>query len=166
MAYHHGFIFHNLKKETIMKILFPVVRSTDVSKKFASYVKMVSKMNNAEIHLMRVHPFSEYMDGCLKENKKWLAEFSDEHFGDYPKMVFKVVPGHPSHEILKYIDDAEIDLVFMGTHGRRGLDSMFFRSVTSHISKLSPAPVLSMNPNKKKKVGDIKLGTECFDFSC
>jgi len=149
-----------------MKILFPVVRSTDVSEKFAAYVKTVGMMNNAELHLMRVEPPSAYIESRLKEDEKWLAEFSANHFADYPQVVLKAIPGDPADEILKYIDDAEIDLVIMGTHGRRGMSSMIFGSVTSSVAKLSPAPVLSMNPYRKRKVGDIHLGTECFDFSC
>ena len=149
-----------------MKILFPVVRSTDVSEKFAAYVKTVGMMNNAEVHLRRVEPPSAYIESRLKEDEKWLADFSAKHFADYPQVVLKAVPGDPADEILKYVDDAEIDLVIMGTHGRRGMSSMIFGSVTSSVAKLSPAPVLSMNPYRKRKVGEIKLGTECFDFSC
>jgi nucleotide-binding universal stress UspA family protein len=49
---------------------------------------------------------------------------------------------------LDYISDEEIDLVIMGTHGRKGLDRVFFGSVADRVVKMSPVPVLTINPYK------------------
>jgi len=49
-------------------------------------------------------------------------------------------------EILKTIDSEGIDLVIMGTHGRKGLKYVFFGSVAENVVKRSPVPVLTINP--------------------
>ena len=53
-------------------------------------------------------------------------------------------------EILKTIESETIDLVIMGTHGRKGLEHVFFGSVAENVVKKSPVPVLTINPYKVK----------------
>ncbi|QZP36914.1 universal stress protein [Halobaculum magnesiiphilum] len=52
--------------------------------------------------------------------------------------------GVPHREILDYVDDEEIDLVVMGTHGRTGLDRYLLGSVTEKVVRLSDVPVLTV----------------------
>jgi nucleotide-binding universal stress UspA family protein len=59
-----------------------------------------------------------------------------------------VVAGDPSEEILNYIGTHGIDLVVMGTHGRKGLDKVIFGSVAERVVKSSPVPVMVVNPFK------------------
>jgi len=58
----------------------------------------------------------------------------------------KVVAGDPSEEILRYIQEEGIDLVVMGTHGRKGLDKVIFGSVAERVVKSAPVPVMVVNP--------------------
>jgi len=37
----------------------------------------------------------------------------------------------------------------MGTHGRKGLDKVMFGSVAERVVKISPVPVLVVNPYKE-----------------
>ncbi|MFA9417124.1 universal stress protein [Natrinema sp. HArc-T2] len=46
--------------------------------------------------------------------------------------------------IRTYIDDHDIDLVVVGTHGRTGFDRYLLGSVTEHLVRTSPAPVLTV----------------------
>ena len=46
--------------------------------------------------------------------------------------------------ILDYVDDNDIDLLVMGTHGRRGLDRYLLGSVTEKIVRLADVPVLTV----------------------
>ncbi len=57
-----------------------------------------------------------------------------------------MVQGDPAEEILKYIAAQKVDLVIMGTHGRKGLDRILFGSVATQVVQKSPAPVLTINP--------------------
>jgi nucleotide-binding universal stress UspA family protein len=59
------------------------------------------------------------------------------------------VQGDPAEEILKYIAQEKVDLVIMGTHGRKGLDRVLFGSVANEVVKKSPVPVLTINPYRQ-----------------
>ncbi|MFB6281943.1 MAG: universal stress protein [Haloferacaceae archaeon] len=52
--------------------------------------------------------------------------------------------GSPHRNILDYIDEAGVDLVVMGTHGRRGIDRYLLGSVTERVVRSSPVPVLTV----------------------
>ena len=80
-----------------------------------------------------------------KHAEKKLQEFVGEHFRtDSPKM--QVLLGDPAEEILKYAQSEGIDLIIIGTHGRKGLEHIIFGSVAERVVKKSPVPVLTVNP--------------------
>lgn len=51
--------------------------------------------------------------------------------------------------ILDYVEDNDIDLIVMGTHGRRGLDRYLLGSVTEKIVRLADVPVLTVKARDK-----------------
>ncbi|MEF8786998.1 MAG: universal stress protein [Haloarculaceae archaeon] len=55
-----------------------------------------------------------------------------------------VARGAPHQAILDYVDEYDIDLVVMGTHGRTGLDRYLLGSVTEKVVRLSDVPVLTV----------------------
>jgi len=55
-----------------------------------------------------------------------------------------VAQGPPHQAILDYVEEHDIDLVVMGTHGRTGLDRYLLGSVTEKVVRLSDAPVLTV----------------------
>jgi len=55
-----------------------------------------------------------------------------------------VAQGTPHQAILDYVDEQDIDLVVMGTHGRTGLDRYLLGSVTEKVVRLSDAPVMTV----------------------
>lgn len=62
----------------------------------------------------------------------------------------KIAYGDPAREILDAIESEKIDLVVMGTHGRKGLENVLFGSVARNVVRRSPVPVLTVNPYKVK----------------
>jgi nucleotide-binding universal stress UspA family protein len=55
-----------------------------------------------------------------------------------------IVRGDPYREILDYADEQGVDLVVMGTHGRRGLDRYLLGSVTEKVVRSADLPVLTV----------------------
>ena len=55
-----------------------------------------------------------------------------------------VVEGVPKTAILDYIDEAGMDMVVMGTHGRTGLDHYLIGSVAEKVVRRSPVPVVTV----------------------
>lgn len=59
--------------------------------------------------------------------------------------------GSPYRVIREYIDDNDIDMVVMGTHGRRGLDRYLLGSVTEKVVRTSDCPVLTVRADQRKR---------------
>ncbi len=141
------------------KILFPVDLS-ESSAKIVPFVKSLASRYDARIHLLFVarvfdyftsmyvpHPsVSQFEKEVIEGAEKRLYEFADESFKDIPGTKTQVVAGDPSEEILNYISAHGIDLVVMGTHGRKGLDKVIFGSVAERVVKSSKTPVMVVNP--------------------
>ncbi len=146
------------------KLLFPVDLS-DTSPKLVSYVSMVAEKFKSEIHILFVARIFDYFSGLYVSNnsinefhneivegaEKRLYEFKDQYFSDFPNIKTTVELGDISEEILSYATAKKINLIIMGTHGRKGLDKIMFGSVAERVMKNSPVPVLTVNPFKIKK---------------
>jgi len=55
-----------------------------------------------------------------------------------------VVEGTVHRSILDYAEEHDVDLIVMGTHGRRGIDRYLLGSVTERIVRSAPVPVLTV----------------------
>ncbi len=145
----------------VKKILFPVDLS-ESSPKIVSWVKEVAIKYDAQVHLLFVVRAMEHYatigvsasyildleSAIVTEAEKSLKAFRETHFGDMP-VEAKVVNGYPPEEILNYAETQGIDLIIIGTHGRKGLERIIFGSVAEHVVKNSAVPVLTVNPYRK-----------------
>jgi len=146
------------------RILFPVDLS-EASIKVVPFVQGMAAKHGALIHLLFVarvfdyftsmyvpHPsVSQFEKEVIDGAEKRLYEFAGEHFKGFEGVKSKVAAGDPSDEILNYIDANKIDLVIMGTHGRKGLDRTLFGSVAAYVVKHSSVPVLTVNPYRLRQ---------------
>ena len=55
---------------------------------------------------------------------------------------FLVWTGDPGESILDAAEAEAADLIVLGTHGRRGLDRSLFGSVSDHVVRHAPCPVV------------------------
>ena len=58
------------------------------------------------------------------------------------QIITTVLDGHPAEEIDKYAGSQDIDLVVIGSHGRKGLDRLLIGSVADKVVRGSRVPVL------------------------
>lgn len=58
--------------------------------------------------------------------------------------------GTPVDRILDYINEAKIDLVVMGTHGRGAVGHLLLGSVAERVVRRSPVPVLTVKGDVPK----------------
>ncbi|WP_142857031.1 universal stress protein [Salinigranum halophilum] len=68
-----------------------------------------------------------------------------------------VLVGTIHRSIRDYVTDHDIDLVVMGTHGRKGIERFLLGSVTERTVRTSPVPVLTV------RAPDEEEGTETAD---
>jgi nucleotide-binding universal stress UspA family protein len=79
----------------------------------------------------------EHADGLLGDAEAIAAEY-DVDVGT------ETVVGEDASSILSYVEDHDVDLVVVGTHGRRGLDRYVLGSVAERLVRTSPVPVLTV----------------------
>jgi len=147
----------------IKKILFPT-DLTESSSKILPYVLSFSEKYNSMIYLLHVfqdlkrwgklyipHISTEkFEEQALEGAKKFVETLCDEKLRGCPNFQKRIVSGDPATEILKTIESEGIDLVIMGTQGRKGLERTLFGSVAENVVKKSGVPVLTINPWKLK----------------
>ncbi|MBF0496172.1 MAG: universal stress protein [Deltaproteobacteria bacterium] len=146
------------------RILFPIDLS-ESSDRIVPRLKGMVKQFNAELHVVFVarifghfagmhvpHPaIKKFESEIVEGSKKRLAEFVDVYFPDYPKVKTAVLSGDITEQLIEYIGAQKIDLVMMGTHGRKGLEKVIFGSVAERFMRMSPVPVLLINPYRYVK---------------
>ena len=146
------------------KILFPLDLS-ESSAEIIPFLTTMARTFQSDLHLLFVARVFKYYDTIyvppvsivefeekvVEGGKKRLDEFVEEHLKDCCVSIAKVLPGDPAEEIVKYVDAEGIDLVIMGTHGRKGLDRILFGSVAAHVVTRSSVPVMTVNPYRMKK---------------
>ena len=147
----------------IKRILFPC-DLTENSSKILPYVLSMSEKYNSMIYLLHVvqdlHKWGKVyiphtsMDKFQKEAlegaEKALDRVCEEQLQSCPNFQRRIVSGDPAMQILKTIETEDIDLVVMGTHGRKGLEHILMGSVAGNVVKKSPVPVMTVNPYKVK----------------
>lgn len=152
--------------QEIKTILFPV-DFTESSKKIVSYVKMFAKNCNSNILLLHVIRGPEDFTGFELGTAWWsnfekdlrdgaqkaMERFIEENFAEISQIVTKadIVIGDPVEELLKFGRDNSVDMIIMGTHGRKGLEKAMFGSVAEGIISRAECPVLTVNPFLKAK---------------
>jgi len=60
--------------------------------------------------------------------------------------VTEVREGFPGPGVLDYADEADVDLIAMGTHGRTGVDRLLLGSTTERTIRRATVPVMSVHP--------------------
>ncbi len=148
-------------EELFRRILFPV-DLTAISTSIVPFVRSMTAAFKAELELLCVlrtvtyfhalyvpdHSIFSFEEEMRVGAKRKLEEFKQTYFSTFPPTRTSVLVGDISEKILDHIRLKKIDLVIMGTHGRKGLDKIMFGSIAERVAKASPVPVLLVNPNK------------------
>lgn len=99
--------------------------------------------------------------GEIHERLKTLAsakmtEALESHGKQDVRIVMEQERGiSPAEVILEYAAKKDVDLVVMGTHGRRGLGHLFLGSVAEEVVRFSPCPVLTIR--ERKEPGQVHM---------
>jgi nucleotide-binding universal stress UspA family protein len=77
--------------------------------------------------------------------EKAMESFVAENFADV-KTTSRVLVGYAAEEIISQADEENVDMIVMGTHGRKGIDRILFGSVAEKVVKHARQPVLTIRP--------------------
>jgi nucleotide-binding universal stress UspA family protein len=91
-----------------------------------------------------------------------VVERSGIDAGDQPPVGFAVEYRHglPHEEIVRYAAERSIDLIVMGTHGRRGLAHALLGSVAEKVVRTAPCPVLTIRERSRPVAATILVATD------
>lgn len=146
----------------IKKILFPTDFSEGALNALPHAVDM-AKNCGAKLHLIHViydiatasglyvphisvdEMYKELEAGARKE----LDKFGAAERRDLRDVEFAVLRGTPYEEILKFAQEKSIDLIVIGTHGRKGLDRFLFGSTAEKVVRYATCPVLTVRGVQK-----------------
>jgi nucleotide-binding universal stress UspA family protein len=141
----------------IKKILF----TTDFSEGTAHAMKYaigMAKQFGAQLHLLHTvhnifiypglhipHGSFDVMNKELEESAKKAMQKLCLSIGESCKdITSSVVHGIPYEEILKHASANSIDLIIIGTHGRKGLDRALLGSTAERVVRNAQCPVLTV----------------------
>jgi len=143
----------------IRKILFPI----DFAEKFEALLPWVSYFADkfgATVYVLFVTQdlgdfssfhvphgnIQSFQEEALKAAKQKMGAAAQEFFKSLPQVETRVVVGSPPEKILELAQQEKIDLIIMGSHGRKGLERAIFGSVCERVVRGAPCPVLTINP--------------------
>ena len=134
-------------------ILVPTDGS-DASTAALDHALSLASQYDARIHALYVVDWEPY--GLVEEGKSVIVDtLHDEGSAAVARVEEEaetvgvdvrtgVVEGDIHRRILDYATEEGVDLIVMGTHGRRGLDRLLIGSVTERVVRSSPVPVLTV----------------------
>ena len=86
----------------------------------------------------------EMYGDMVKSAKAELEKIFIDDLRGFKDLEHVVLKGIPYEEISRFAADNKIDLIVLGTHGRKGIDRMLFGSTAEQIVRNAPCPVLSV----------------------
>lgn len=103
-----------------------------------------------------------HADDVARAARKTLEDALARARERYPEAESAVAFGEPWHAILESVVERGVDLVVMGTHGRRGLSHAVLGSVAEKVVRLSPVPVLTVSAEAERRASErsSNSGTE------
>ena len=153
---------------SLRKILVPTDNSENSADAFKIALDFAEK-HDASIHVLHVvhtnylaeahrhepHLFLEspptYEKNLISKGRRETEEFIKKHQGDRTGVTIEVEvkEGDTVQEILKAVKDKGIDIIVMGTHGKKGPVHTMMGSITEKIVREAPCPMLTV---KRKEV--------------
>ena len=168
----------------IKKILFPTDFSECAEHAF-SHAAELAALFEAEVHVFhtRIRPLSYYpalkhlLDEAerVEANQQLSMDSSGEKtlrapIGDQIIVISDEKTGQAAYEeIITYSKMHDIDLIVMGTHGRRGPRRLFIGSTAERVVRLAPCPVLTLRSDAEilnpAHLSNILVPVDFSDFS-
>ena len=152
--------------QAVHRILVPVDFS-EASEMALLHATEIAQTYGADVHLLHVveevlypsaygvDPPSMSSQNVVGRVENALGKMAREEIG-YEQVQVSATVGYAPLTILDYVEENEIDLVVIATHGRSGLDRVLLGSVAERVIRQSPVPVFVVKPDRKSLVSTEK----------
>jgi nucleotide-binding universal stress UspA family protein len=143
---------------SIDTILFPTDFS-DVAEGAFAHAAHLALQHNATIHVFNVVgpeaadapnpmdflPMASAEAGASEESVQHVeVQTVTQERGTVPVIYAQTDDATPADAIVERADEHDVDLVVMGTHGRRGMDRLLSGSVSEEVVRRAPCPVFTV----------------------
>jgi nucleotide-binding universal stress UspA family protein len=136
------------------RILCPVDFSETARAALETAIELASKFDS-EIVLVHAYPIPGYTfpDGSAVASSRMLQDEATRHLEEWRLLAVKggakhvtveTAVGDPAGEIVRIAQEAKIDLVVMGTHGRTGIEHALMGSIAERVVRRAKCPVLTV----------------------
>lgn len=151
---------------TLKKILLATDFS-DTAEERVEYAFELARRSRAELHVLYAdvlhgEPYVELEsrpateEAALAEIDRLTAKAAERYEVRLKKTVERNVT--PAPAILDYAAEHDVDLIIVGTHGRRGVRRLVLGSVAEDVLRLAKCPVLAIRPVKREDAARPKIG--------
>ncbi len=141
----------------VKKILFPTDFSegalnalpyaVDLAKSYGAKLSMLHVMydisTSSGLYIPHISVDEMYKEMEASARKE-LERFGLDLRRDMKDIEFTVLRGVPYEEILKFAEKNAVDLIVIGTHGRKGLDRVLFGSTAERVVRNATCPVMTV----------------------
>ncbi len=107
-----------------------------------------------------VAPRTDYVQALEDTAHELLEEEARRLRGRNVEVTTLLRFGFASQEILAVVQELDVGLIVMGTHGRRGLPRALLGSVAEKIVRLSPVPVLTVHAGSSQTQAAVTARSE------
>jgi nucleotide-binding universal stress UspA family protein len=133
---------------------------------------VVESWQHPEAAFVPAHYYVEFRSHLLHKGEEELQRFVKNHANNGIRPEPVVEQGIAADSILALAEAQEVDLIVMGTHGRRGFDRLMVGSVTERVLRKASCPVLAVHKPSRdflslREQDPIRLNRIlfCTDFS-
>ncbi|TVZ21648.1 nucleotide-binding universal stress UspA family protein [Dokdonia sp. Hel_I_63] len=114
----------------------------DISNAFKT-VEEISKKCNSKIHLLNINTTTDFnsVEDGLEPIKDFIKHFPN--LENYQMHVYSET--NVESGIQKFEESIDVDLIVMYTHSRKGLSSMFSKSIAEDVTNHSKKPVMTVH---------------------
>ncbi|MBW6470998.1 MAG: universal stress protein [Methanosarcinaceae archaeon] len=150
-----------MSSELYKKILI-ATDGSEPNKKAVSYGIELARLSGAKVNVVYVVDTAAFasipMDAgwemmyelLQKEGNEGIQRIVDDAKAAGIDIEGSLLEGHPSHEIIEFSENNDIDVVVLGTLGKGGLDRFLLGSVAEKVTRNSKIPVLVVRGNPKE----------------
>jgi nucleotide-binding universal stress UspA family protein len=144
-----------------IKTILCAVDFSEYSRQVADYARSMAEKFDAKVICLYAAPslnqyvgfhvppssIESFVGEIVTGAEETMNNFINENF-EGVNVEGRVVTGYAAEEILGVSDGEDVDMVVMGTHGRRGIDRILFGSVAEKVVKSAKCPVLTIRPGE------------------
>lgn len=146
----------------LKRILCPVELLDEFGEETLEYAASIAEKFGGEILLLYISPsVSDYDDASnimilseeiapdiLEDAEKMIHTLAGHSIFQKITVRTMIKSGLPATQIVRTAVEEKADLIVIGTHGREGIDRLFFGSVAEKVVLMSPIPVFIVRPKE------------------